>query len=288
MVTTRAILHGDRERLLAHDPCEHPLAIQLGGGNPEELARCAYIAAAFGYDEINLNVGCPSNRVQSGRFGACLMAEPALVRACIAAMCDAVNLPITVKTRIGVDKYDSYDELVEFIGRVADGGCKVFILHARKAWLTGLNPKENRRIPPLSYDTVYRIKQDFPNLTLIVNGGINSLEQVTRHLHLLDGVMIGRTAHEHPYFLAKIDKCFFGAGLIPTRYEVIQELLPYTASQLQQGIPIHRITRHLIGLFKGVRGAKAWRCMLREHSYRPDAGIEVLENLLQWVEKLQI
>ena len=280
MVTTGAALRGDRERLLAHDPAERPLALQLGGSDPAGLAQAARIAAEFGYDEVNLNVGCPSDRVQSGRFGACLMAEPDLVAACVAAMRAAGSLPITVKTRIGVDDCDSYEALVEFVGRVADGGCRMFIVHARKAWLTGLSPKENRKIPPLRYDIVHRLKRDFPELVIILNGGLTSLEQVAEQLRRVDGVMIGRAAYENPYLLAEVDRRFFGLTPPPSRHQIIRDLLPYVELQLRRGTPLHCVTRHLLGLFQGAPGARAWRRHLSEHAHRRGTGIEVLEAAL--------
>ena len=283
MITTGAVLRGDRERLLAYDPAEHPLALQLGGSDPAELARCARVAAEFGYDEVNLNVGCPSDRVQSGRFGACLMVEPDLVAACVAAMRAAVSLPITVKTRIGVDDRDSYEALMEFVGRVADGGCRMFIVHARKAWLTGLSPKENRKIPPLRYDIVHRLKRDFPELVVILNGGLTNPEQVAEQLRRVDGVMIGRAAYENPYLLAEVDRRFFGLTPPPSRHQIIRDLLPYVELQLRRGTPLHCVTRHLLGLFQGAPGARAWRRHLSEHAHRRGAGIEVLEAGLRQV-----
>ena len=284
MVTTGAALHGDRERLLAHDPAERPLALQLGGSDPGELAQSARVAAEFGYDEVNLNVGCPSDRVQSGRFGACLMAEPALVAACVAAMRAAVELPVTVKTRIGIDDRDSYEELVEFVGRVAEGGCQIFIVHARKAWLSGLSPKENREIPPLRYDIVHRLKRDFPHLVIVLNGGLTRLEQVAEQLAHVDGAMIGRAAYENPYLLAEVDRRLSGsARLTPTRHDLIRDLLPYVECQLRRGTPLHCMTRHLLGLFQGVPGARAWRRYLSEHAHRPGAGTAVLEAALRQV-----
>ena len=284
MVTTGAALHGDRERLLAHDPAEHPLALQLGGSDPVELARCARIAADFGYDEVNLNVGCPSDRVQSGRFGACLMAEPDLVADCVAAMRAAVTLPVTVKTRVGIDDRDSYAELVDFVDRVASGGCEVFIIHARKAWLSGLSPKENREIPPLRHDVVYRLKRDFPSLTIILNGGLTALDQIADSLQQVDGVMIGRAAYENPYLLADVDRRFFGSSAPPpSRQQVIRALLPYVETQLQRGTPLHCVTRHVLGLFQGIPGARAWRRYLSEHAHRRGAGVEVLEAALRQI-----
>jgi tRNA-dihydrouridine synthase A len=284
MVTTGAVLRGDRERLLGYDPAEHPLALQLGGSEPGELARCAGIAAEFGYDEVNLNVGCPSDRVQSGRFGACLMAEPDLVAECVAAMRAAVNLPVTVKTRIGIDGRDSYEELVDFVARVAMGGCEVFVIHARKAWLNGLSPKENRQIPPLRYEIVHRIKRDFPGLTVVLNGGLTDLDQVAEQLRQVDGVMIGRAAYENPYLLAGVDRRFFGSSAPPSsRHQVIRAFLPYVEAQLRQGTPLHCMTRHILGLFQGVPGARAWRRHLSERACRHGAGVEVLEATLREV-----
>ena len=282
MVTAGAVLHGDRERLLAYDPTEHPLALQLGGCDPGELARCARVAADFDYDEVNLNVGCPSDRVQSGRFGACLMAEPDLVADCVAAMRAAAELPVTVKTRIGIDDRDSYEELADFVGRVASGGCEVFIVHARKAWLSGLSPKENREIPPLRYEVVHQLKRDFPGLTIILNGGLTNLDQIEDQLRQVDGVMIGRAAYENPYLLAEVDRQFFGSSTPPpSRHQVIRAFLPYVDMQLRQGTPLHCMTRHVLGLFQGIPGARAWRRHLSEHAHRRGAGVEVLEGALQ-------
>ena len=284
MVTTGAALRGDRERLLAHDPAERPLALQLGGSDPAGLAQAARIAAEFGYDEVNLNVGCPSDRVRSGRFGACLMAEPALVADCVAAMRAAVDLPITVKTRIGIDDRDSYDELAKFVGRVAEGGCRIFIVHARKAWLTGLSPRENREIPPLRHDIVHRLKRDFPALIIVLNGGLTGLDQVAEHLRHVDGAMIGRAAYENPYLLAEVDRRFWGSARpMPSRHDIARDSLPYIESWLRRGTPLHCMTRHLLGLFQGVPGARAWRRYLSENAHRPGAGAAVLEAALRQV-----
>jgi tRNA-dihydrouridine synthase A len=283
MATTGAVLRGNRERLLAHDPAEQPLALQLGGSDPGELARCARIAADFGYAEVNLNVGCPSDRVQSGRFGACLMAEPELVADCVAALRAAVDLPVTVKTRIGIDDRDSYAELADFVGRVAAGGCEIFIVHARKAWLSGLSPKENREIPPLRYDVVHQLKQDFPRLTIVLNGGLTGLDPMAAQLQRVDGVMIGRAAHENPYLLAEVDRRFFGSNKPPpSRHQVIGALLPYVEAQLRQGTPLHGMTRHVLGLFQGIPGARAWRRYLSEHAHRRGAGVGVLAAALRF------
>lgn len=281
MVTTQAILHGDCDHLLAYHPSEHPLALQLGGSQPEALARCAAIGEQYGYDEINLNVGCPSDRVRSGRFGACLMAEPALVARCVAAMAAAVAVPVTVKTRIGIDRRDSYEALADFIATVAEAGCRRFIVHARKAWLQGLSPKQNREIPPLRYEVVYRLKQDFPHLEVVINGGITDLGQAEDHLRHVDGVMIGRAAYHDPYLLAEVDRRFYHDSASPkTRHQIVYELIPYVEEQLRQGLPLNRITRHILGLFHGVPGARAWRRYLSERACRPGAGVEVIEQAL--------
>lgn len=284
MITTGAILHGDQDKLLRYDASEHPVAIQLGGSDPKELAAAADIAAAWGYDEINLNVGCPSDRVQTGRFGACLMAEPQLVADCVAAMGAAVAVPVTVKSRIGIDERDSYDHLIEFIGANADAGCTTFIIHARKAWLQGLSPRENREIPPLHYDVVYRLKRDFPALTIVINGGITDLDQVDAHLARVDGVMLGRAAYQNPYLLAEVDRRFFGDTRPPlSRHQVVEALLPYVEQQLAQGVHLSAITRHILGLFQGLPGARAWRRHLSEHTHRRGAGVEVLQVALRKV-----
>lgn len=284
MVTTGALIHGDHERFLAYDESEHPLALQLGGSDPRALALCARMAEEHGFDEVNLNVGCPSNRVQSGRFGACLMAEPDLVAECVAAMKDAVNLPVTVKTRIGVDARDSYAALAQFINTVAHAGCRTFIIHARKAWLQGLSPKENREKPPLRYEVVRAIKQDFPHLDVVLNGGITTLEEAQEHLQLLDGVMIGRAAYHNPYLLASVDPYFYGASQAAlTRHEVIEAFLPYVERQLAQNIHLNQMTRPILGLFHRQPGARAWRRYLSENAHRPGAGIEVIREALRRV-----
>jgi tRNA-dihydrouridine synthase A len=278
MVTVDAILHGDRMRLLRFDAAEQPLALQLGGSDPDKLARCATIAEDWGYDEVNLNVGCPSDRVQSGRFGACLMAEPELVGDCVAAMRQSTHLPVTVKTRIGIDDIDSYEHLHHFISTVAQAGCSVFIIHARKAWLSGLSPKENREIPPLQYDTVYRVKRDFPDLTIILNGGVTTLDAVDAHLQLVDGVMLGRAAYQNPYLLAAVDGRYYGASAsAASRFEIIEQLLPYVASELSAGTALKHITRHILGLFQGQPGARAWRRYLSENAHLSSAGLHTLQ-----------
>ncbi len=281
MITTQAILHGRAERLLAYDESEHPLAVQLGGSDPAQLAACAKVSERFGYDEINLNVGCPSDRVQEGRFGACLMAEPDLVARCVQAMREAVDVPVTVKTRIGIDDKDSYEELVHFIGTVAAAGCLTFIIHARKAWLQGLSPKENREKPPLRYDVVRRLKADFPALAFVLNGGITSLEQAEAHLAEFDGVMLGRAAYENPILLASVDARFHGeAGETLDRAAVIERFKPYVQAELDRGVRLHSMTRHILGLYQGVRGGRAWRRYLSEKACAPGAGLEVLDGAL--------
>lgn len=284
MVTSGAILHGQRDRFLAFHPAEHPVALQLGGSDPEELAACARIGAAYGYDEINLNVGCPSDRVQSGRFGACLMAEPALVAECVSAMIAACSMPVTVKTRIGIDHRDSYEELQEFVARIARAGCRTVIVHARKAWLQGLSPKQNREIPPLRYDVVRRLKADFPYLEIIINGGIRALDEMEHHLDGLDGVMIGREACSNPYLFADVDRRFFDSSVaVPSRQDIVNAYIPYVVSQLKAGIPLARLTRHLLGLYQGQPGARRWRRALSEWGHQPDAGVGMLTDALTLV-----
>ena len=281
MVTTGALLHGEHRRFLAFHPAEHPLALQLGGSEPADLARCARLAADYGYDEVNLNAGCPSDRVQQGRFGACLMNEPRLVKDCVAAMAAAAPLPVTVKTRIGVDDRDSYEELKDFIGTVAEGGCALFIIHARKAWLKGLSPKENREIPPLRYDVAEQLKRDFPILTIVVNGGVQTLDAMQRHLGAFDGVMVGREAVSNPYLFADVDRRFFDAAApVLERTDVLRAWLPYLTAQLQEGVPLQRMTRHALGLFHGCPGARQWRRALSEEGTRPGAGLDVLQEAL--------
>jgi len=268
MVTTGALLHNDPARFLSFSTEEHPLALQLGGSCPKELACCATLAEQLGYDEVNLNVGCPSKSVQSGRFGACLMKSPDRVAECVAAMQAAVNIPVTVKTRIGVDEQDSYAELHQFIKIVSSVGCGVFIIHARKAWLKGLNPKQNREIPPLCYDRVHRLKQDFPQLQIIINGGINTLENIQMQLQQVDGVMIGRQAYHNPYLLVDFDHLFFRQKQrLPTRKMIFMNYLPYVVKELAKGVPFHLLTRHLLGLFQSQPGAKRFRRAFSENCY---------------------
>jgi len=339
MVTTGALLHGDAHRFLNHDPSEHPLALQLGGSDPEALAECARLAEEYGYDEVNLNCGCPSDRVQLGRFGACLFAEPDLVAQCVAAMDQAISIPVTVKTRIGLNGRDSYSDLARFIRTVADAGCETFILHARTAWLgqlprspqhvpiqtipdtadpttpdrppntdpgtdnhpddsrfqafpshrpfigghkkRGLNPSQNRTIPPLRYDMVHRLKADFPELPIVLNGGIQDLHSVQQQLAVFDGAMIGRAAYHNPYLLAEADRLIFrDPHPTPSRYQIMEDFIPYVSKQLANEVPLGRMTRHILGLFASQPGAKAWRRYISEYAHRPGAGIEVIHGAL--------
>jgi tRNA-dihydrouridine synthase A len=280
MVTAQAVIHGDRERLIGYDPSEHPLALQLGGADPGELAQAARIGADFGYDEVNLNVGCPSDRVQLGRFGACLMREPALVADCVAAMRAAVGIPITVKCRLGVDEQDEYAALQEFVEPVRAAGCAVFIVHARKAWLAGLSPRENREVPPLNYERAYQLKRDFPDLTVIVNGGVGTQEgDVSRHLAQADGVMLGRVAYHEPYRLAEIEHALYRTPL-PERDAVLRQMRTHVEAHLAAGGRLQHIARHLLGLYQGLPGARAFRRLLSERAHRPDAGFEVIETAI--------
>lgn len=276
MVTTGAILHG-RGDYLAYNEEEHPLALQLGGSNPVDLAACAKLAAQRGYDEVNLNVGCPSDRVQNGRFGACLMAEPELVAECVSAMKQVVDIPVTVKTRIGIDEQDSYEFLTQLIDTVKAAGCEEFIIHARKAWLQGLSPKENREIPPLDYERVYQLKRDYPELNISINGGVKTLEECQTHLQHLDGVMVGREAYQNPYILAEVDQKLCGMDTpVISRDAVLEKLLPYIEKHLQQGGRLNHITRHIIGLYQGEVGSRVWRRYLSENAHKQGAGIEVI------------
>lgn len=284
MLTTGAILHS-APRLLRFNPQEHPLALQLGGSDPDELARCAEIGEQFGYDEININCGCPSDRVQEGRFGACLMREPRRVAEGVATMSKATNLPITVKTRIGIDNSEDYVFLRRFVETVADAGCYTFIIHARKAWLQGLSPKENREIPPLNYDTVYRLKQEFPQLTIVINGGIQTLDECEQHLQQVDGVMLGREIYDNPYRLAQVDHRLYGDPLPPpSREQVIQRLMPYIENELRVGTGLCHITRHILGLYRNQPGGRAFRRVLSENGPKLGAGLDVLKAALAEVE----
>ncbi len=286
MVTTGAVIHGDREHLLGFDDAEHPVAVQLGGSEPEALAEAARIAQDYGYDEVNLNVGCPSDRVQSGRFGACLMREPALVAECVTAMRKAVSVPVTVKCRIGVDEQDPALALPDLARRVADAGCETLIVHARKAWLEGLSPKENRDVPPLEYVRAYDLKAAMPEMEIIINGGIMTLDEADAHLAHVDGVMLGRAAYQTPYVLAEVDRRFYGASTpVPTRHEILERFLPYVEDQISHGTHLHAMSRHVLGLFQGMPGARAYRRHISENAPRKDAGIAVLRDAMALVPR---
>ncbi|MDJ0882108.1 MAG: tRNA dihydrouridine(20/20a) synthase DusA [Gammaproteobacteria bacterium] len=284
MLTAQAILHGDREFLLGYDPAEHPLAVQLGGSEANKLAECARICEDFGYDEINLNVGCPSDRVQSGAFGACLMAQPQVVATCVEAMRKATSLPVTVKHRTGIDHQDSYDELVQFARLQIDAGADALIVHARKAWLQGLNPKQNREIPPLQYDWVYRLKQAFPDTQIIINGGIKTLDECQQHLRQVDGVMLGREPYANPYMLMDVERIIYQQAFYPlSRHEILQRFYPYLEKKLASGMPLSKVVRHIMGLFHGQPGGKQWRRYLSEHAFKTGAGIEVIQQAAKQV-----
>lgn len=286
MVTSAAILHGDLNHLLGFSLEEKPLALQVGGDNPQDLATCARIAEEFGYDEINLNVGCPSSRVQNGNFGACLMAQPQRVADCVAAMINATKLPVTVKHRIGIDDLDRYEDMTTFVRTVAMTGCQRFTVHARKAWLQGLSPKENRDVPPLRYGDVYRLKQEFPHLLIEINGGFTSLEQVSQQLQWVDAVMIGRAAYDNPYLFATVDRDFYGEpGLPASRQAVVEAMFSYCDRWVAQGLKLNKITRHMLQLFAGQPGSRAWKRHLTEQSCRVGAGSEVLREALAQVSR---
>ena len=281
MITTGALIHGDADRHLAFDTEEHPVALQLGGCDADALARCAEMAEQYGYNEVNLNCGCPSDRVQVGRFGACLMNEPATVAAAVAAMQRATRLPVTVKHRIGVDDSDDYPYLKHFVETVAAAGCTTFIVHARKAWLKGLSPKENREVPPLTYEHVYRLKQELPQLTIVINGGIKTLAECEQHLQQVDGVMLGREPYENPWFLAGVDAALFGdANPITSREAVLRRMQPYIEAALKRGVPMSAITRHMLGLYRGQPGGRAFRRVMSEGVHKPGANWALLEKAL--------
>ncbi|MFK2877457.1 tRNA dihydrouridine(20/20a) synthase DusA [Rhodanobacter hydrolyticus] len=279
MVTSAALVRGKQLRLLEHSQQEHPLALQLGGSDPHELAQAARFGAEAGYDEINLNVGCPSDRVQSGRFGACLMYEPALVADCVKAMRDTVSVPVTVKCRIGVDEQDDYADLQHFTETMLEAGVEVLVVHARKAWLKGLSPKENREIPPLDYPRVHRLKREFPQLVVAINGGITTVEQVQAQLAELDGVMLGRAAYHDPYILARLEHALYGTPL-PGREDVLRRLQPYIEAELKRGTALKHITRHLLGLYQGEPGARGFRRTLSEGAHLPGAGWALIEQAM--------
>jgi len=287
MVTADAVIHGDRDRLIGFSDVEHPVALQLGGSDPAKLAQASAIGAAFGYDEINLNVGCPSDRVQEGRFGACLMREPALVADCLAAMKQAVRVPVTVKHRLGVDDQDPEQSLFAFVETLAAAGVTTFIVHARKAWLQGLSPRENRDVPPLDYEIVRRLKACRPELTIILNGGLGDLDQAAREMAGLDGVMLGRAAYQTPAILADVDRRFYGADApCSDRIGVLESYKPYIAAQLARGVHLHAMTRHVLGLFHGVPGGRKFRQVLTVEGVRKGAGLEVLDRALACVTRV--
>lgn len=284
MIAASALIHGDRGRLLDYHASEHPLAVQLGGSEPGDLAQCARWAQEWGYDEVNLNIGCPSDRVQSGRFGACLMLEPERVADCVRAMREVVAIPVTVKCRTGVDERDSYADLVRFIDPLVEAGLERIIIHARKAWLQGLSPKQNRELPPLHYERVYRVKSDYPQLQVHINGGIDSVQAVCEHLRKVDGVMLGRAAYHNPWLLAEVETALY-PGTVDrlTRHQVVEAMLPYIEEELSRGVRLQQITRHMLGLFQGQAGARAWRRTLSERAHLEGAGIEVLEHALKCI-----
>ncbi len=282
MVTAAALQHGDAEKLLRFDQSEHPVALQLGGSDPAQMASAAKLGEDAGYDEININIGCPSDRVQSGAFGACLMSRPELVADCVRAMRSAVSTPVTIKTRIGIDDFDQYEFLRDFISANVDAGCDTFVVHARKAILAGLSPKDNRSVPQLNYERVYRVKDAFPELTIVLNGGVTTLDECRKHLQHVDGVMIGRQAYHQPWFLTELEQAFGrdDTYVVPHRHDVIRRMTPYIERELDDGAQLKHITRHLLGLFAGQPGARAWRRYLSEQAHRPGAGLEVLEGAL--------
>ncbi|GAA5070171.1 tRNA dihydrouridine(20/20a) synthase DusA [Lysobacter panacisoli] len=283
MVHANAVIHGDRDRLLAMDAVEHPVALQLGGSEPELLAQAARIGAEHGFDEVNLNCGCPSDRVQAGRFGACLMREPTLVAESVAAMVEGCDVPVTVKCRLGVDDDHDWDRFAHFIDTVAQAGCGMFVIHARNAWLQGLSPKENREVPPLRYDWAYRLKHERPQLQIVVNGGIAMQDEATAHLDHTDGAMLGRAAYHDPYLLHRLDVAWFG-GELRSRGELLRALRPYVESQLARGVYLKHITRHLLGLFAGERGGRAFRQVLSEGAHKPGADWSLIEEALAITE----
>ena len=283
MIHINAILHGDKNKLLSFNPCEHPLAIQLGGNDPYKISEAAIISEDYGYDEVNLNIGCPSNRVQGGGFGAVLMKDPKLVSSCIKSVRKKIKIPVSIKCRIGVDDMDEYKDLNLFIEQASDAGCKIFIIHARKAWLKGLSPKDNRNLPPLNYERVYRVKEEFPDLEIILNGGIEEVSGCNAHLEFVDGVMMGRKAYDNPYQMIEVDSLFFGLPKqAKTRKEIFLDFIPYIMKQISTGEKIHLITRHLMGLSKGIRNAKE----VRTHLANLNTFDEPEENLYQIANQL--
>jgi len=286
MLTCQALIHGDSKRFLKFDESEHPIALQLGGSNPKDLAVCSQMAEQAGYNEVNLNVGCPSDRVKSGKFGACLMADPKLVAECISAMQTKVTIPVTVKCRIGIDDQFELVQLPLFLETLADAGCNTFIIHARKAWLQGLNPKENRDVPPLNYKLVYEMKKKFPQLNISINGGINNLDEAKKHLEFVDGVMIGRAAYHNPYMLAEADNLLYGDNKhIPTRQQILSEFLPYIDQQVKEGVKLTQISRHILGLFQGLPGARLYRRHISENANKPEANSQVIKDAAKFIQE---
>jgi len=286
MVTCQALVHGDAKRFLRFDESEHPVALQLGGSKPEDLAACSQMAEQAGYDEVNLNVGCPSDRVKSGKFGACLMAKPQLVTDCFVAMQSNISIPVSIKCRIGIDDQNELLELPLFIEALANAGCNTFIIHARKAWLQGLSPKENRDVPPLNYELVYQIKKNFPQLNITINGGVNTLVEAANHLKHVDGVMIGREAYHNPYMLAEADQLLYGEdNTIPTRQQILTQFLPYIDQQLKEGIKLTQISRHILGLFQGLPGARLYRRYISENANKPNADSQVIKDAAKLVQE---
>lgn len=284
MVTTGALIYGDKERHLQYSLDEHPVALQLGGSNPKELALCAKLAVEYGYKEVNLNVGCPSDRVQNNMIGACLMGHADLVKNCLVSMSDACDIPVTIKHRIGIDDLDSYQFLCDFVGKVAESGCNTFMIHARKAHLQGLSPKENREVPPLNYDYVYALKRDFPELEIIINGGIKTIGESLTHLEHVDGVMLGREAYQNPWILADVDSMIYSSKEHSfSRHDVIRNMFPYIEQQLSDGQKLSYITRHILGLFHGQPGGKRFRRYLSENAHKPEASLQTLESALECV-----
>jgi tRNA-dihydrouridine synthase A len=286
MITTGAIIHGDRSHLLDFDAAEHPLSLQLGGDDPKDMAECARIAADWGYDEVNINVGCPSDRVQSGNFGACLMAQPDLVARCVEAMMSAVDIPVTVKHRIGIDDIDQYEHMANFVRIVSDAGATQFTVHARKAWLQGLSPKENSNVPPLRYHDVVRLKQDFPHLVIEMNGGIKTIDDMLQHLEHVDAVMLGRAAYDDPYLFASVDAIFYDSGAhVPTRHEAVERMFDYCDEWAAKGLKLTNVMRHMLHLFDGQPGARRWRQVISENAWREDADSGVLREALACVHE---
>jgi len=284
MVTTGALVHGDKDRYLQFNKEEHPVALQLGGSDPKAMADCAKMTEDFGYDEVNINVGCPSDRVQNGAFGACLMAEPDLVAENVSKMQNVVDIPVTVKNRIAIDEMDEYECLPNFLETVSQAGCKTFIIHARKAWLKGLSPKQNRDVPPLNYELVYQMKRDFPDLEIIINGGIKTLEQSEEHLKHIDGVMIGREAYHNPFMMNEVDQRLYGEAVDErTSFEILDKYIEYMQKQMDEGVYLKHMSRHLLGLFIGQPGAKAWRRHISENAHKEGAGIEVIQQAVSYI-----